>query len=125
VEGDGDLTVTYIQKDDTAGYGIIAVDESWNKFLWWHEDYFSPTVIMGSKLKPGDQIGVAGNTGISTGAHVHFGWYPYGADYNNGYHGSSDPTPYYDNRYILNIENQINIIQKLIDLILKVISLIK
>jgi len=125
VEGDGQLTVTKIQKDDTYGWGLIAVDDRWNKFLWWHFDYFNPILLEGSKLNPGDIIGYSGNTGYSTGAHCHFGWYPYGADYQNGYHGAEDCTPYYDNRFILDVENQIGIIRKLILLYQQLIALLK
>jgi hypothetical protein len=125
VEGDGDLIVSYIQKDDINGWGIIAVDQNWNKFLWWHFDTFNPILVVGTKLISGMLIGNSGNTGISTGAHCHFGWYPYGADKANGYGGASDPTPYYDNRFILDIENQISIIRKLILLYQQLVSIFK
>lgn len=125
IEGDGELTVTLVQKDDKYGWGINVIDEKWNKFCFWHFDYFIPTLVVGTKLKPGDIIGYSGNTGYSTGAHLHFGWYPYGADYNAGYHGAEDPAPYYDNRFILDIEKQIGIIQRLIELYKAVIEIIK
>jgi murein DD-endopeptidase MepM/ murein hydrolase activator NlpD len=59
---------------------------------------------------------VAGNTGISTGAHLHFGYYPKNENLNNGYGGSADPMPFYDNRFCLDIKTQINIIQKMIEI---------
>jgi hypothetical protein len=125
VEGDGELTVVYIQKDDATGYGVTVLDDKWNKFLWWHEDSFDPLVQMGMKIKPGQLLGISGNTGKSTGAHVHFGFYPYGADPKNGYDGAEDPTPYYDNRFVLDIEKQIGIIEAIIQVIQNLINLFK
>ena len=125
VIGTGDLTVTYIQKDDAGGYGIVAIDEQWNKFLWWHFEAIDPLIYLGRKLKLGDVLGVAGNTGISTGAHCHFAWYRYGEDYNNGYKGASDPTPFYDPRFCVDIKTQIGLLQKLVDLYLAIIKILK
>jgi Peptidase family M23. len=125
VEGDGDLTVSYIQKDDVKGWGIIATDQLWNKFLWWHFDIINPDVVVGKILKPGDLLGVSGDTGYSTGAHCHFAYYKYGEDYQNGYHGACDPMPFYTPRFICDVEKQIGIIKMLIDLYTKIISLWK
>lgn len=125
VIGTGDLTVTYVQKDDDKGWGIVAQDEQWNKFLWWHFDIINPIIFVGNKLKFGDVLGTSGDTGYSTGAHVHFGWYKYGEDYNNGYHGASDPMLFYDNRFCLDIKTQIGIIQKMIEFIMAVINTFK
>ena len=119
------LTVCSFQKDDKGGFGINAVDEQGNKYCWWHFDYLNPNIQVGYKLTFGEELGVAGNTGISTGAHLHFGYYPALANFNNGYGGSADPTPFYDNRFCLDIKSQIGIIQKLIELYKAVIEIIK
>jgi hypothetical protein len=124
VEGDGELTVTFVQKDDEKGWGIIAVDESWNKFLWWHFDIIDPLIYVGKKLLPGTLLGTSGNTGISTGSHVHFQYDKYGQDATDGYQGATDPTPYYDNRFILDIEKQIGIIKSSILAIQNLITLL-
>ena len=125
VIGNGELEITYIQRSDEYGYGIVAMDKDWNKFLWWHFDIISPLLYVGAKLNFGDLLGTSGDTGKSTGAHVHFAWYKYGDDPNNGYKGAGDPEPYYDNRFCLDIKTQISVIQKMIDLYKAVIEIIK
>jgi len=120
-----DLIVTYVQKDDNYGYGINAITLDGNyKFCWWHEDSFDPLVQVGQKLKFGQLIGVAGNTGKSTGAHLHFGFYPYWAQQNE-YKGADDPTPYYDNKFCVDVAKQIGIIQSMIDVIKNILGIIK
>jgi len=111
-----DLKVLSFQKDDKNGFGINAVDEKGNKYCWWHFDILDPAIQIGSKLVFGQLLGVAGNTGMSTGAHLHFGYYPAKANKNNGFGGAEDPMPFYDNRFCLEIKNKITLSQKLIDL---------
>lgn len=120
-----ELTVVYIQKDDKGGFGINAQDEKGNKFCWWHFDMISPEIKVGSKLTFGQELGIAGNTGMSTGAHLHFGYYPATANKNNGYGGAEDPMPFYDNRFCLDIKSQITIIQKMIEIYKAIIEIIK
>jgi len=66
------LTVISYQKDDKGGFGINAEDEKGNRYCWWHFDYLNPNITIGHKLTFWEELGVAGNTGISTGAHLHF-----------------------------------------------------
>ena len=120
-----DLTVCSFQIDNKYGYGINAVDEKGNKFCWWHFDYLNPNIYVGYKLTFGEELGVAGNTGLSTGAHLHFGYYPATANKNNGYGGSADPMPFYDNRFCLDIKSQIGWIQKMIELYMAIVNIIK
>jgi hypothetical protein len=119
------LTVCSFQIDDKYGYGINAVDEKGNKFCWWHFDYLNPNICVGYKLTFGEELGVAGNTGMSTGAHLHFGYYPALANKNNGFGGAEDPMPFYDNRFCLDIKSQIAWIQKMIEIYMAILKIIK
>ena len=113
-------TITYIAKDVKTGFGIIAIDTDGDKHLWWHFDSIRSDLIVGSKINGGDVLGVAGNTGYSTGAHLHRGYYRYDEPYDNGYHGAVDMTPYFQNIFILDfitqLQQKIGILQMLINL---------
>jgi len=114
-------TITYIQKDVKNGYGIVAIDKEGDKHLWWHFDSISPALKVGDRIESGDLLGVGGNTGNSTGAHVHRAYYRYDEDPNNGYHGATDMTPYMKNIFILdelkNMQEQVGLLQQLVNLL--------
>lgn len=83
--------------EGTSGYGKhIKIDHNNNhETLYAHLDLLK--VLNGQKVKAGEQIGISGNTGVGTGAHLHFGYRPKPplADYNNGYKGSIDSLDYF------------------------------
>lgn len=113
---DGYATITYIQKDVKGGFGIIAQDQDKNfKHLWWHFDSINPLLKVGSIIRAGDLLGVAGTTGKSTGPHVHRATYMYGME-DNGYNGALDPELWYTNIFILDylqtMNNSISVIEK-------------
>lgn len=78
------------------GLGVViqGVD---GKTVYWH---LSRWIIQpGQKVKKGDIIGLSGNTGFSSGPHLHFGYKPTDANGNvlyrdNGYDGAVDPASF-------------------------------
>ena len=120
-----DLTVISYQKDDKGGFGINAQDEKGNRYCWWHFDIINPEIQVGTKLTFGQELGVGGNTGMSTGAHCHFGLYLKDENKNNGYGGASNPEPYFDGRFCGDIATQITLIQKLLEIYKSILNLWK
>jgi hypothetical protein len=51
------------------------------------------TVPHGTQVAEGQQIGISGNTGNSSGPHLHLGVKPIPQDNNNGFFGAIDPQP--------------------------------
>jgi len=113
------------------GYGIITEDKDGIfKHILWHFDSLNPKLKVGDIIGTGDFLGIAGNTGQSTGAHLHRGLKPmardnygnlYVIDRNNGYDGCVDPTKYFKNIFVVdlmtNLETQVSVLQKIINLI--------
>ena len=86
----------YAYKDGTAYY----------KTIYWH--LLSVAVKYKQKVRVGDVIGYADNTGMSTGSHLHIGLKPCtkqgdfiieNLEQSNGYFGSIDPAPYWNKIY--------------------------
>jgi hypothetical protein len=124
VAGVGDLTVITVKKEDNGGHGINARAANGDIFCWWHFDIIDPTIYVGCKISFGQRLGISGNTGMSTGAHCHFGWYPaIGGD--PEMKGAADPTPYLDYRFCGSIKTQIDIIQKLLETLTAIVKLWK
>lgn len=126
--------VTEIQKSDEYGFGVVAVSEDLDgifQHLWWHFDVISPDIKVGTIIESGDLLGTAGNTGRSTGAHLHRELRPmakdtygnlYKSQINNGYGGAVDIAPYFENVFIL--EKKERLIQTL-TLLQKLVTLLK
>ena len=53
----------------------------------------------GQKVLQGDVVGLTGNTGSSTGPHLHLQVVPRNANWANGFYGSVDPAPYTTGKY--------------------------
>lgn len=89
--------------NDVNGYGnYVKVLHWWGESLYAHLSYIS--VKIDDTLNQGQPIGLSGNTGNSTGPHLHFGIriLPYSRA--DGWNGHSDPYPYLtdkDNTYII------------------------
>lgn len=88
-----DGKVTEVGNSASEGYGKwIKIIHKWGESLYAHLNEHG--VVLDQKVKAGQQIGLSGNTGFSTGPHLHFGlkFFPYLC--NDGFGGYSDPMPY-------------------------------
>ena len=76
-------------------YGqTVVIQHDWGKSYYGHLSKIP--VTLAQKVKKGDEIALSGNTGLSTGAHLHFGIKPAKNDRYNGYYGKINPLPYLD-----------------------------
>lgn len=74
-------------------YGkTVVVSHDWGKSYYGHLSKVK--VKVGDKIAKGQAIGLSGDTGISTGPHLHLSVLPKGADMENGYFGKVNPLPY-------------------------------
>jgi len=90
---------TVSQVDEIAGeatkdpYGIyVRIQHDGFETVYAH--LTRATVRKGDVLKAGDQVGLSGMTGNSTGPHLHLSFRLAGANQKDGYLGYSDPMPY-------------------------------
>ncbi len=59
-------------QDKKSGYGNVVILDHKNGYKTLYGHLSSFTVSQGEIVEKGDQIGVMGNTGRSTGTHLHF-----------------------------------------------------
>ncbi|MBA3723696.1 MAG: M23 family metallopeptidase [Candidatus Levybacteria bacterium] len=87
--GDGEV----ILADEKGDYGItMVIQHPWGRSYYGH---LSKMVVeQGKKVTRGEVIALSGNTGESTGPHLHFGIKPVSNDTQNGYYGKVDPLPF-------------------------------
>lgn len=109
-----DGEVTFAGEDGASGQLIVirtlekfqyGMEGAYFKTLYVHLKKGSFRVKAGDKVKTGDIIALANNTGFSTGSHLHFGlkpvkkgekaWQWDNAENDNGYRGAIDPAPYW------------------------------
>lgn len=84
---------TVIQAGDNGDFGIsITIKHSWGMSIYAHLQSFG--VLVNDQVKKAQVIGASGQTGFTTGQHLHFGIQPTNPDTNNGYLGYVNPTPY-------------------------------
>lgn len=78
---------------DRGDYGItVVLQHSWGRSYYGH---LSETIAQkGEIVKKGTRIALSGNTGITTGPHLHFGIKPTNFSAVNGYYGKIDPAFY-------------------------------
>jgi murein DD-endopeptidase MepM/ murein hydrolase activator NlpD len=86
----------------TAGNYVCILDES-GKYETCYLHLSKPSCVPGQTVKVGDEIGRSGNTGSSTGPHLHFMLYECvnGERINlgNGYKGAINPKPFFNGKY--------------------------
>jgi murein DD-endopeptidase MepM/ murein hydrolase activator NlpD len=125
---DGRGTVIETSIDSSGGLGVIVYSEDQEKYYkhrFWHLKKFECKT--GQILESGDLIGLADNTGVSTGIHLHRDLKECDKNYNtlnyeNGYLGAIDLKPYLENVFILDI---IDLQKKVIVLAQTYIALLK
>lgn len=77
---------------DPTGYGLyVKIESSTEGSVLAHLKSFS--VNVGDTVTEGKQVGISGNTGNSTGPHLHWGYYKIPRNRNNGYAGFIDQAP--------------------------------
>lgn len=78
---------------DLRGYGVHVRIRHDDGSLTIYGHLTKPYVQKGDKVSAQQIIGLSGNTGFSSGAHLHFEYRPAGGDAKNGFAGAIDPTP--------------------------------
>jgi len=95
-----DGRVIEIQDQGGVGYGkfVRLQHKGKSQTIYAHLSKF--LVEEGDKIKQGDMLGISGNTGFSTGPHLHFGYRPVGwtKNYQNGFKGYVDPLPFLEGK---------------------------
>lgn len=76
------------------GYGwYVKIENGKEGSILAHFKTNSIRVITGQKVREGDWVAIGGNTGNSTGPHLHWGYYPIPRQRDNGYSGTVDQLP--------------------------------
>lgn len=81
------------RRNDTDGYGnYLKIENDIEGSVLAHLKEFK--VNLGKYVQKGELVAIGDNTGWSTGAHLHHGYYRKPRDRNNGYGGFIDQTPF-------------------------------
>ena len=113
-----DGVVTFSGEDGSAGLGVVVRTkqpfqyrdgEAFYKTIYWHLKKGGIWVKPTQLVRAGEPLGLADNTGFSTGTHLHFGlkplypgeqdWEWWNAESTNGYKGAVDPMPFFTGKY--------------------------
>lgn len=75
-------------------YGTsVVIQHAWGRSYYGHLSKLD--VQPNQTISKAQQIGFSGKTGLSLGAHLHFGLKPNNYEVNNLYYGKIDPAPYF------------------------------
>ena len=75
------------------GFGKhVKIQHKWGQTLYAHLSQFK--VVLNQPVKQGDVLGLSGNTGFSTGPHLHFGMRVKPYDKRDGWYGYTNPQRY-------------------------------
>lgn len=81
--------------NDPTGFGhYVKLQHRWGESLYAHLDNLS--VQTGQQVARGDILGYSGDSGMSSGPHLHFAIRINPFDYRDGWGGFSDPLPYFN-----------------------------
>ncbi len=80
-------------KEEAGGFGRhIKIQHQWGQSLYAHLSQFK--AVLNQPVKQGDVIGLSGNSGFSTGPHLHFGMRTKPYEKNDGWYGYTNPQRY-------------------------------
>lgn len=85
--------------DTRTGGGIIVVIQHDAGYITTSAHLSKTDLNPGDRVVAGEVIGLSGNTGSSTGPHLHFSVIPMPCNWYNGYYGGVDPSPYITGKY--------------------------
>lgn len=91
--GDGVVRVAGRNPQGYGGYGVVAVIDHGYGFQTLYAHMNDVHVRVGQHVKRGEQIGVVGSTGMSTGAHLHYEVIQNGTKVDPVYYFYNDLTP--------------------------------
>lgn len=84
---------TVVRAKENSDYGTtIIIQHSWGKSYYGHLSKMEKKE--GDHVSKGEQIALSGNTGLSSGPHLHFAIKPNKNNFENGFYGKIDPLAY-------------------------------
>jgi len=86
-------TGTVIFTGEQSGYGVMVKIRYWDGTVAHYAHMSTISVTVGQNVKPGEVVGLSGNTGESTGPHLHLEIHPGGGT-------AIDPLPWLADRKI-------------------------
>lgn len=141
-----DGVVTFCSYDSNGGLGVVVqtkepfdyviegeTKSSYFKTIYWHLKEGSIKVALDQDVTAGTLLGLADNTGVSNGNHLHFGlkpcaqgenkWTWMNTEQDNGYFGAIDPAQFYNGYYAEDATVVFGIMQKIIETLTIIIKL--